>query len=352
MTTPGDRTNGPAGRRPSVYVVHTGGTIGMRRTADGFAPQPGHLAELMSTLPQLTHEDVPSFQVGEQDTLLDSANMTPRDWNRIADDIAANYDRFDGFVVLHGTDTMAYTASALSFMLEGLAKPVILTGSQVPLSEARSDALDNLITSLIIAGTFDVPEVCLCFHGKLIRGNRSTKADSVGFDAFDSANHPLLGTIGSEIDIDAANVLPRDPRPFRVQHCDSSSVGALRLFPGISADVVRNILRPPLKGLVLEAYGMGNAPTTDRAFVDAFAEATARGVVVVVVTQCVRGHVDLGSYAPGSAIARAGAVGGHDMTAEAALAKLSYLFSQGLAHEDVKAKMGQNLRGELSTDGP
>ncbi len=339
-------------RSRSVYVAYTGGTIGMRHTTDGYKPEPGYLSTLMSELPQLTHADLPAFDVQEYDSLLDSANMSPRDWNRIAEDIAVNYERYDGFVVLHGTDSMAYTASALSFMLEGLNKPVILTGSQIPLCEARSDALHNLITSLIIAGTYAIPEVCLFFDGKLMRGNRSVKADASGFAAFESPNKPHLAVVGVGIEVRRHHVLAPDHRAFRVQRCEDAGVAAMRLFPGISIDVVRNTLRPPLKGLVLEAYGMGNAPVANENFLAALQEATSRDVVVVDVTQCFKGRVDLAGYAAGSALAKAGVIGGYDLTAEAALAKLFYLFALGLSPVDVKHRMQEDLRGELSLPDP
>ncbi|MCP4329239.1 MAG: asparaginase [Alphaproteobacteria bacterium] len=335
-------------RAASVYVAHTGGTIGMKRTPQGYAPAPGYLEELMGELPQLRSDDVPDFVIHEYETLLDSSNMTPSSWNLIAGDIAANYDRYDGFVVLHGTDTMAYTASALSFMIEGLTKPVVVTGSQIPLCEVRSDALDNLITSLIIAGTYDIAEVCLYFHGKLLRGNRAIKMDSAGFGAFDSPNHPPLGVVGVDIAVAREYLRTPDGRPFRVQDCGDASVAAMRLFPGITGDVVANILRPPLKGLVLGSYGRGTAPSLDGGFLDALREACARGVVVVAVTQCVKGRVDLGGYEAGSVLGSTGVVGGHDLTVEAALAKLCYLFALGLDPPRIRAEIQRDLRGEIT----
>jgi L-asparaginase len=274
--------------------------------------------------------------------------MTPREWVKIAHDLADHYDDYDGFVVLHGTDTMAYTASALPFMLNGLAKPVIITGSQIPLCEVRNDGRENLITSLLIASTYDIPEVCLYFGGKLLRGCRAVKVSADGFAAFDSPNSPPLGTVGSDIEINWQLVRRGDARKLQVEEFGAPVVSALRLFPGISPELVRNVLRPPLQGLVLEAYGVGNGPDADAAFIAALQEATSRGVVIVDCTQCLSGTVDLTEYAAGSALARAGAISGFDMTAEAALAKLYYLFSRGDSPEDVKREMQTDLRGELT----
>jgi L-asparaginase len=276
--------------------------------------------------------------------------MTPRQWVAIARDIAGHYDEYDGFVVLHGTDTMAYTSSALPFLLNGLAKPVIVTGSQIPLCEVRNDARENLITSLLIAANYDIPEVCLYFGGSLLRGCRAVKVSADGFAAFASPNVPPLGTAGIAIEINRELVRkPRRRGALRVDELASPVVSALRLFPGIAPELVRNVLRPPLQGLVLETYGVGNGPDQDAAFLGALAEATARGVVIVDCTQCLEGSVDLGAYAAGSALAAAGAVSGFDMTAEAALAKLYYLFSRGYGVEKVKRELQRDLRGEMTT---
>ncbi len=331
-----------------VYVAYTGGTIGMVQTAEGYAPAPGLLERLLHEVPQLGSAPVPAFDVHEFEVLLDSANMAPADWNRIAADIAAHYADYDGFVVLHGTDTMAYTASALSFMLEGLDKPVILTGSQIPLCEARNDARDNLIDALILAGHYPIPEVCLAFNGKVLRGNRAVKVKSAGLGAFESPSYPPLAELGIDIRVHRERMLGPARTPFRVQPCGAAPVAAVRLFPGISAEFIANIAHPPLAGLVLECYGAGNGPVRDPAFLEALREASARGVVIVDVSQCLNGHVDLGSYAAGSALARAGVIGGFDMTVEAALTKLIWLFELGLEPEAIRREMQRDLRGELT----
>ena len=336
--------------RKRVYISHTGGTIGMKQTGDGYKPQRGYLQKLMRSIPELSHSSMPSFTIHDYDPLLDSSNMTPVEWVKIAHDIAEHYDDYDGFVVLHGTDTMAYTASALPFMLNGLAKPVIITGSQIPLCEVRNDARENLITSLLIASAYDVPEVCLYFGGKLLRGCRAVKVSADGFAAFDSPNFPPLGNVGIDIEINWPFVRRVEDRHscLSIEEFGAPVVSALRLFPGISPELVRNVLRPPLQGLVLEAYGVGNGPDADSEFLAALADATARGVVIVDCTQCLEGTVNLTEYTAGSALARAGVISGFDMTAEAALAKLYYLFSRGGSPDDVKRDMQADLRGELT----
>jgi L-asparaginase len=336
--------------RKRVYIAYTGGTIGMRKTADGYAPEPGYLAQQIAGIPELKSPSMPAYEVHEYSNLLDSANMTPEDWLKIARDIERHYEAFDGFVVLHGTDTMAYTASALPFMLEGLRKPVVLTGAQIPLCEVRNDARENLITAMIIAGDDPIPEVLLCFGSKLLRGCRSVKVDASGFDAFDSPNESPLGRVGVKISIDRDRVLPPPEAgcPLRVRSLDESEVAVLRLFPGISPAIVDNTLQPPLKGAVLETYGLGNGPSHSPELIGAIRRAVDRGVVVVNCTQCLKGSVDMGGYATGSALLKAGVISGWDMTLEAALAKMFFLLSRGLPVAEVKHGMQLNLHGELS----
>jgi L-asparaginase len=334
-----------------VYIAYTGGTIGMRKTPQGYAPAPGFLGEQMSAMPELRAEPMPEYTIHEYAPLLDSSNMMPSDWVTIAEDIARNYDAYDGFIVVHGTDTMAYTASALPFMLQGLRKPVIITGSQIPLCEVRNDARSNLITALLIAANYSIPEVCLFFGSRLLRGCRAVKVSADAFDAFDSPNYPPLGEIGIDIEIDWDLVIqPPETAEFTVHGLERPVVAALRLFPGISGEIVRNMLQPPLQGLVLEAFGVGNAPDRNRELLEAIRDATGRGVVIVDTTQCLEGSVDLDDYATGSALATAGVISGRDMTAEAALTKLFYLFSRKLPSSEVSRLMQVNLRGEMSDE--
>jgi L-asparaginase len=244
---------------------------------------------------------------------------------------------------------MVYTASALPFMLKGLKKPVILTGAQIPLSEVRNDARKNLITALIIAANFKIPEVCLCFGNKLLRGNRAVKVNADGLDAFESPNFPPLGTLGVEIKINWDLVLPpaKTRKTIRVSAFNESRVAALRLFPGISIDIIKNFLQPPIRGLILETYGSGNAPE-DLKLISALKAANDRGVVLVNCTQCLKGTVNMEDYATGAALAKAGVISGFDMTLEAALAKLSFLLSQNLSTTKIKKMMQTNMRGELT----
>ncbi|NJN55862.1 MAG: asparaginase, partial [Anaerolineae bacterium] len=233
-----------------VYVAYTGGTIGMKFVDGRYLPIPGFLQTLMAADPAFQHPQLPEYTISQYAPLLDSPNMTPADWSRIARDICDQYDNYDGFIVLHGTDTMAYSASALAFMLEGLGKPVIFTGSQIPLCEIRNDAQENLIASLLLAAEYAIPEVCLYFHKKLFRGCRVVKVDADGFDAFDSPNCRPLAELGIDVTVNEEVVRPLPSIPLSLHELTApGEVGVLRLYPGMSARILENVLQPPLRGL-------------------------------------------------------------------------------------------------------
>jgi L-asparaginase len=330
-----------------VCVIHTGGTIGMAQTKYGYAPKAGYLQSILSGMKELESDELPFFDLVEYNPLLDSSNISVEQWVKMAVDIKEKYDAYDGFVILHGTDTMAYTASALSYMLEGLGKPVILTGSQIPLCEIRSDGNDNLITSLMLAGFYQVPEVCLFFGNQLFRGNRATKVSSDDLIAFDSPNYPALAEAGVRIQLNDM-AIRRPGTQLKLSLFEAHQIAVLKIFPGIQFEVFENILTSNLKGIVFEAYGAGNIPDTDGALKRFLAKANDNGTIIVVCTQCLRGSASIGEYETSLSFANAGAVSGYDMMVEAAVTKLYYLLSLECGLPEIKRLMETNLRGELS----
>jgi len=334
--------------KSKVLIIYTGGTIGMKKTEHGYAPVSGFFGGALAEIPDLSSDGVPEWELYEMSPLLDSSDMTVKEWNEIARVIYGNYDRFDGFVVLHGTDTMAYTASALSFMLEGLDKPVVLTGSQIPLSEVRSDGRDNLITSLIIAGEGVVREVSLYFSGRLLRGNRATKMSADDLVAFKSPNYPPLADVGITIRYNRAAIggYPKTKRALRT--LDNVPIGVLKVFPGIQFGLFESIMTDKLSGIVLETFGAGNIPSGGGELIPIIKRAFESGTVITVSSQCPSGTVSLGAYKTSNGLVAAGAVSALDMTTEAAVAKLYYLFSCGIDKERIKSLMEENLRGELT----
>ena len=320
----------------------------MKKTEKGYAPVSGFLESAIASIGDMRSPDAPLWDLHEMSPLLDSSDITVKEWNRIAEVIYTNYKNYDGFVVLHGTDTMAYTASALSFILDGLDKPVVLTGSQIPLSEIRSDGKDNLVTSLLIAAEGVVHEVCLCFSGKLLRGNRAVKMSADKLVAFDSPNYPHLAEVGISIRYNFASIREKSGRELTMQPLSNVPIGVLKVFPGIQFGLFESIMTEKLSGIVLETFGAGNIPSDGGTLIPIISRAFDSGSVVTVCSQCPSGTVTLGAYETSSALKSAGAVSGFDMTTEAAVAKLYYLFSLGLAKDEIKEKMEEDLRGELS----
>jgi len=339
--------------RKHIYVAYTGGTIGMKPSSQGFVPAAGYLSDTLKAMPEFHRSEMPLFTIHEYDDLLDSSDMHPSDWQAIADDIKQHYNQYDGFIILHGTDTMAYTASALSFMLENLAKPVIVTGSQIPLAQLRSDGQTNLLNALYIAANYPVPEVTLFFNNKLYRGNRTRKVDADGFDAFDSPNMQPLIKAGINIEVlnkgltlGISKMLA--DQGLKVSQISSQPIGLVSLYPGISAEVVKNIVQQPVRALILLSYGVGNAPQ-NKALLAQLRHAHENDIIVVNCTQCFRGTVNMKGYANGHFLQDTGLISGGDMTPEATLAKLHYLLSKSeLSTQERKVLMVKNLRGELS----
>ena len=337
----------------SVLLIYTGGTIGMVEDSSG-SLRTFDFNHLKKNVPEINrlqfNIDSIHFEVP-----IDSSDMNPEKWKVLVKIIEENYDKYDGFVVLHGTDTMAYSASALSFMLENLNKPVIFTGSQLPIEKIRTDAKENLITALEIAVDKNekrkaiVPEVCIFFQNLLMRGNRTIKINADNFEAFNSFNYPVLAEAGTYIRY--RNELIHRPEPKsepRFHYSFDSNVTVIRIFPGFSAEILQSIIRiPQLKGVVLETYGAGNAPT-DSCFLEVIKEGIDKGIVIVNVTQCASGSVDMSRYQAGRELKNLGVLSGNDITTEAAVAKLMFLFGQGLGSEEVKRNMQVSFAGEMT----
>lgn len=334
--------------KKKVCIIYTGGTIGMVPGENGYIPSESRLEDELSAISDLHKPGMPDLEVIQFSPLLDSCNMSVPEWNKIGKTIADHYEQFDGFVVLHGTDTMSYSVSALAFMLENLDKPVIFTGAQIPLCEIRSDGYNNLVSSVIIASEGVVREVAIYFDGKLIRGCRSIKISSDQFAAFTSPNFGLLADVGITIDYhDRAGLPPKDG-PFRFIPFEEVPVGIIKMFPGIQIRLFESIMTEQLKGVVLETFGAGNIPSASTGeMIPIIQKAYRNGTLIVVCSQCVQGTVTLGAYETSKSLRDIGAVTGGNMTTEAALAKLMYLFSRYDSLDLIREKMGVNLRGEL-----
>ena len=339
--------------KKKILIIHTGGTIGMVRTENGYAPESGALIEELKQIRDLTSPDMPEWDLIEFEPLLDSTNVRYEQWNSIAEAITLYYDKYDGFVVLHGTDTLAYSASALSFMLEGLDKPVVFTGAQIPLCELRSDGRDNLITSMMIAADGVIREVSLCFGDAILRGNRAIKYSADGMVAFTSPNCNKLADAGITIEYNHASINEYVKNSLHTGSLNTvkleeTRIAVIKVVPGIQFDIFEPIMCETLDGLVLETFGKGNIPDYDPALSRLISEARRCGTIVVVCTQCPAGTVSLGTYKAGSALVEAGAVSGGSMTTEAAITKLTYLLSKGLHKDEIRRLMQTDLRGELN----
>ncbi len=337
-----------------VLLIYTGGTIGMNVSRQTGALEPFCFDSLLERVPELRQFEL-AIDTRQFDPPIDSSDMTPDVWVRLVGLISQCYDSYDGFVILHGTDTMAYTASALSYMLENLTKPVILTGSQLPISRLRTDGKENLITSIEIAaalcpdGTARVPEVCVYFDGHLLRGNRTTKQSADAFDAFESFNCPHLADAGVEIVYHDEHILwPQPSRPTAFHTHLDAGVVILSLMPGLREDIVRHIVgAPSLRGIVIRSYGSGNAPSHPW-LLRALSEATGQGRVVVNISQCVQGQVAMTRYDTGLHLQQAGVLSGRDSTVESAVTKLMYLLGRYADPDDVRRYMQQSIRGEMT----
>ena len=338
----------------NVLLIYTGGTIGMIEDAASGILKPFDFNYLKSFIPELSRLKFNIDSIAFEQPI-DSSDMGPDDWQRVVRIIEDNYEKYDGFVILQGTDTMAYSASALSFMLENLTKPVILTGSQLPIGKMRTDGRENLITALEIAvdkdseGNAFVPEVCIFFQNLLMRGNRTTKVTADNFSAFNSLNYPVLAEAGTHIKYEHYLIHHplKNTTPQFHYHLDPN-VAILKIFPGISENCLKAVFANPyLKGVVLETFGAGNSPTHP-SFLAILDEAIKKGIVIVNVTQCASGSVEMERYQGGKALKNFGVLSGYDMTTEAAVTKLMFLFGQGLRLEDVKERMQSSIAGEMT----
>ncbi|MDB5030618.1 type I asparaginase [Mucilaginibacter sp.] len=334
-----------------ILIIYTGGTIGMMTDPVTKVLKPINFEQIMDNVPELEKLNC-KIKVHSFEEIIDSSNMNPQIWSELAGLIEANYDDVDGFVILHGSDTMAYTASALSFMLENLAKPVIFTGSQLPISAIRTDAKENLMTAIEIANAKKndrsrVPEVCIYFDYKLFRGNRSFKYNSSKFEAFRSPNCPILAESGVHLRFSVNDIRQPGGAPFISHKNLVNDVGVLKLYPGIGPKVVESILGADVRGIVMETFGAGNT-TTDSWFIDMLKNAIDSGKVIVDISQCKVGTVELGRYETSKILKDIGVANGYDMTFEAAVTKMMYLLGQVDDVKEVKRLMEVDLRGELT----
>ena len=340
----------------SVLIIYTGGTIGMINDPETGVLSPFDFNQVALEVPELREFDfrVDSYTLPE---IIDSSDLRPGVWGELCHIIIDNYEKYHGFVILHGTDTMAYSASALSFMLDRLGKPVIFTGSQLPIGKIRTDGKENLIAAIEVAAARDgdtplVPEVCILFGDRLFRGNRTTKINAESFDAFQSFNYPPLAEIGIHVHYnrEAIALPPVTSLPPVAFYNLDTRVAILKIFPGMSADIIDALTRVPgLRGIVLETYGSGNAPTREE-FLDNIREALARDIIIYNVTQCAGGSVEMGKYETSRALLNAGVINGRDITTEAAICKMMHVLGRYDTPGEIRRQLDNNLKGEISRD--
>lgn len=354
-----------------VLILYVGGTIGMTETEKGLAVKKGFLKKLIQSNRYLCDKEYTYFnsnddflitpmsvykqriwyKIEEFEDIKDSATLDTEDWISIATVIEKNYDQYDSFIILHGTDTMSFTASALSFMLENLKKTVVITGSQVPLSQMRNDAFDNFLGALTVAGHYLIPEVTVFFNHKLFRGNRSTKTDAFGLGAFESPNADILGEFGLIFQPKWEEILQPNSKPFRVHKVLSKKIGVLKIYPMIPVEVIEGVLSTNIDGCIIEAFGAGNIPINRPEVAKAIKKACEKEIIIVLKTQCIKGTVNA-IYAVGRELTELGVISALDMTIEACVTKLAYLFGKGYNVKEVKEKMQKDLCGELTEIKP
>ena len=342
--------------RPKILIIYTGGTIGMIQDAQTKALIPFDFKNIYDQIPRLAFYDI-EIETFAFNHPIDSSDMLPQDWKQIAEKIEKQFDLYDGFVVLHGTDTMAYTASALSFMFENLSKPIILTGAQLPLGIPRTDGRNNIINAVEMAAARNnegfpmIPEVCICFENQLYRGNRTHKNNAEEFDAFTSPNYPALANVGVTIKYNHDSIAKIPKGKMQLRTAMDTNIAVLKLYPGITPHIVQSILKTEgLRGVVLETYGAGNCSKSPW-FLDLLSDAIRKGILVLNITQCKGGgSVDEGRYESSFLLGKIGVISGYDINSESAIVKMMYLLGNNLQNEEIKNLLNISLRGELTID--